>query len=470
MARIFLLAQRNSDHLPSWVKRRVREVMGGSITIDLDSIEDWSRPLLQGPNIDPLSWPKPQYDEAGPIAIGPHRLDDKATDIRCLLATESLDAGGMDEVVGFLARGLPKFGFRVAVLHTPTDRLSPPGRLGRLLRDEGVEVVDLEKENCETWIRNWAPDVLSVHGAPEWVLEAAVACSVPTIETLHGMHNQFNVAASEVAGRREKLTGLVSVSEMVRQQYLSIDDKCDPETIVTIPNGIIAQHQQRIPRQDARRLLGLGDEYLFVSLSRHCVQKNTYGLASAFSEVAEAVPGAHLLISGRPDDIAYAGQVARLKGKMRHGARLHLRDHTPHPGVLLSAADGFVLDSFFEGWALSSMESLTAGVPVIMSDVGGAREQLAGRPDWGLLVSNPLGNPLRVDWESMTAARFRRQSNQEELAAAMISFTRDNTWDLSGRSIKSRAAERFDGDLCLRRHAFVLKTAAAGQLIDLGDL
>jgi hypothetical protein len=70
----------------------------------------------------------------------------------------------------------------------------------------------------------------------------------------------------------------------------------------------------------------------------------------------------------------------------------------------------------------------------------------------------------------MTAARFRRQSNQEELAAAMISFTRDDTWDLSGRSIKSRAAERFDGDLCLRRHAFVLKTAAAGQLIDLGDL
>jgi len=465
MAQVFLLAQRNSALVPTLVKRRLRGILSRAVTVDVTSVEDWSRPLVPGSDAPSVVWPAPTYNVASETGMDPKRRVRGETEIRCLLATESLDAGGMDEVVAFLARGLPQFGLRVAVLHTPTNSSSALGRLGRVLSAEGVEVVDLDRGNCATWIRKWRPDVISVHGAPDWVLEAASECSVPTIETLHGMHNQFNAAPSEVASRRELLTGLVCVSEMVRQQYLAIDDHCDPDSVVTIPNGVLAQRQQTIPRSHARSLMGLGDEYLFVSLSRHCVQKNTYGLASAFSRVADVVPEAHLLICGRPDDTAYAGQVARLKGKMRHGDRLHLRDHTPHPGVLLSAADGFVLDSFFEGWALSSMEALIAGLPVIVSEVGGAREQLAGRPEWGLLVSNPLGNALEVDWDAMSSARFQRQSNHEELVAAMVSFSRDPAWDLSRRSFALDAAERFDGVLCLRRHATVLKAAAAKEPI-----
>lgn len=465
VARFFLVAQRNSAFVPARVKRLMPGLLSRAIAANVSTVEDWSRPLVDGPDAPPVRWPESSHAEARSTGTVACRRDSGGDEIRCLLATETLDAGGMDEVVAFLTRGLPQFGFRVAVLHTPTDSSSVLGRLGRVLREEGAEVVDLDRENCATWIRNWRPDVLSVHGAPEWLLEAAAACSVPTIETLHGMHNQFNAAASEVARRRELLAGLVSVSEMVRKQYLAIDVQCDPDSVVTIPNGVGAPRQQSMPRKQARELLGLRDEHLLVSLSRHCVQKNTYGLASAFSRVAETVPDAHLLICGRPDDTAYAGQVASLRDKMRHGDRLHLRDHSPHPGVLLSAADGFVLDSFFEGWALSSMEALIAGIPVIVSEVGGAREQLEGRPDWGLLVSNPMGNPLAVDWDSMTAARFQRQSNQDELVEAMVSFSRDNIWDLSQQSFAPDAAARFDGDLCLRRHAEVLRAAAAGEPI-----
>lgn len=464
MARFILLAQRNSALVPERVKRRMRGMVSRAFTAHFTTVEDWSRPLVHGPDAPPVRWPEPLY-AGDKTAIGRQRREDGVSEIRCLLATETLDAGGMDEVVAFLARGLPQFGLRLAVLHTPTDSSSPLGRLGRVLLEEGVEVVDLASDNCENWIRNWRPDVLSVHGAPDWVLEAGAACSVPIVETLHGMHNQFNADPAEVASRRELLAGLVSVSEMVRQQYLAIDHQCTPDSVVTIPNGVQAKRQQTVPREQARAMLGLGDEHLFVSLSRHCLQKNTYGLASAFSRVADAIPEAHLLICGRPDDTAYAGQVARLKSKMRHGGRLHLRDHSPHPGVLLSAADGFVLDSFFEGWALSSMEALIAGIPVIVSDVGGAREQLAGHPEWGLLVSNPLGNALEVDWASMSAARFERQSNQEELVAAMVSFARDQAWDTSRQSFASDASARFDGNLCLQRHAQVLEAAAAGAPI-----
>lgn len=447
----------------------VRGQLSRAVSLDMAPVADWTKPLIPDDTSGRIQWPDPVSADAAYPGSPPRRRGQGSADVRCLIVTETLDAGGLDEVVGFLARGLPQFGLSVAILHAPTDGVRPLGRLGQVLRKEGIEIDTVSRENCESWIRDWKPDVLSIHGAPNWVLEAAARCSVPAIETLHGMHNEFNAATSEVAGRRQLLAGLVSVSEMVRRQYLAIHGSCDPASVVTIPNGVPAHRQQAMPREQARKILGLHDEYLFLSLSRHCIQKNTYGLAAAFSRVAGTVPQAHLLICGRPDDTAYAGQVAGLKGKMQNGDRLHLRDHSPHPRLLLSAADGFVLDSFFEGWALSSMEALVAGVPVIISDVGGAVEQLTDRPEWGRLVPNPLGNPLEVDWESMTAARFQRQTNQDELVEAMISFTRDEMPDRTRGSFAAEAAERFDGALCLRRHAGVLKAAAVGEPIALAQ-
>ncbi|BCW68853.1 hypothetical protein NicSoilB4_36160 [Arthrobacter sp. NicSoilB4] len=467
VTRTFLFMQRHSTLVPAGVRQLVRGHLSRSLTLEIAPVEDWAKPLVPASTQGQIQWPDPVTAEVAHPPNPPHGQDQGSANVRCLIATETLDAGGMDEVVGFLARGLPQFGLSVAVLHTPRDRATPLGRLGQVLRKEGIEIASVGRENCEAWIRDWKPDVLSIHGAPNWVLEAAARCSVPAIETLHGMHNEFNAATSEVAGRRQLLAGLVSVSEMVRRQYLAIHSGCDPASVVTIPNGLPAHRQQAVPREQARKILGLNDEYLFLSLSRHCIQKNTYGLASAFSRVAGTVPQAHLLICGRPDDTAYAGQVVGLKDRMQNGDRLHLRDHSPHPRVLLSAADGFVLDSFFEGWALSSMEALVAGVPVIISDVGGAVEQLADRPEWGRLVPNPLGNPLEVDWESMTAARFQRQTNEDELVEAMVSFTRDQMTDRTAGGFAAEAAARFDGVLCLRRHADVLKAAALGDPISL---
>lgn len=459
--KLLLLGQRNSRLVPGPLKRFVGGVIHSTLHFKAPVLEGWDRPLVPGHTPTPPPW-KLAEEVAGDlrqVRVLPHAV---RRELRCLIATESLDAGGMDEVVAFLARGLPCLGLRIAVAHTPQPSRqtfqTKQNRLGQQLIEEGIEVVRLGPDDCQEWFRKWCPDVVSAHGTPLWVLEAAVACSIPVVETLHGMHNQFNADPSKVMERRRLLTGLVSVSSMIREQYLAIDVECEPDFIVNIPNGVLARRRLNPPRDCARKLLGLGDEYLFVSLARHCLQKNSFGLASAFSEVAQVVPNAHLLICGRPDDYSYAAQVLDLKGRMRHGDRLHLRDHTRQPGVLLAAADGFVLNSFFEGWALASMEALVAGVPVVISDVGGGREQLAGRPHWGRLVSNPLGDPLKVDWESMAAARFRPQPNKEELVAAMLSFPRDRAW-MSGDDLAIDAAERFDGQVCLGRHAAALQAA-----------
>ena len=249
-----------------------------------------------------------------------------------------------------------------------------------------------------------------------------------------------------------------------RRQYLDLNLTFPLERIVTIPNGVDDWRRTPGNRDWARARWGVRDEYVFVSLGRHCLQKNTYGLVAAFEDVAERHPEAHLVIAGRPDDAVYFTQVMRLRAALACRDRIHLRDHTSNPAELLALADGFVLDSFFEAGPLVSMEALHAGVPVVISEVGEAREQVGDGGTRGHVVPNPLGDPLRVNWETIREARYARQVNREALVAAMSSLIADRAiWLAARQRLMSESTARFHPDVCLRSHARVLAAAASGE-------
>jgi glycosyltransferase involved in cell wall biosynthesis len=443
-------------------------------------IEDWSGPLVRresGPAETHAGLTGASHAVSGPDVVEPDSscapggfIAADLPAVRCLLVTCALDVGGMDEVVAFLARRLPGHGIETAVLHArpdPSTSGEPTGRLGRMLRSSGIDVHEASEADASEWIERWHPDVISSHGSPselDWVLDIAERIEVPYVDTLHGGHEMIAADWSEVAARGSRLAAVVAVCELLRQQYLAGNPEFPPERIVAISNGIDDERRSSGDRTLSRRRLGLEGEYLFVSLARYCLQKNTYALLGAFSDVARRRPEAHLVIAGRPDDIPYYRQTARLRATLPCRAQIHLRDHVAAPGQLLAAADGFVLDSFFEGGPLVSMEAMFAGVPVVLSDVGAAREQVGGDPGRGYLVSNPLGDPTGLDWESMGAMRYRRQGNRDEFATAMeqLIVSRD-AYSANRESLAAESAERFSADTCLAQHAALLRAVAAGD-------
>jgi glycosyltransferase involved in cell wall biosynthesis len=446
-------------------------------------IRDWSTPLI-GPNGDShglaqmigATDPAPRPDEAGPLLL-PHNggFGGEVPALRCLLVTSRLDAGGIEEVVAFLARRLPTRGLRTAVLHA-TPESDPEeqalGRIGRMLQLSGIEVHKADAKGAPGWIERWRPNVISAHGAPSWVFDIARRTGVPYVDNLHGMYRLFGADwrwhSHATPGR--DLSAVVAVSELVRRDYLCNNPGFTAERIVMIPNGVDDERRSRGDRSLARERLGLTGEYLFVSLARHCLQKNTYGLVTAFGQLARHRPEAHLVIAGRVDDSRYYRNVLKLRDGMSCRDRVHVRDHIASPADLLAAADGFVLDSFFEGWSLAAMEALFAGVPVVLSDVGGAREQVGDDPSRGYLVSNPLGDPLNVDWESVAAVRFRPQVNCDELASAMELLVANRDAYLSNcAELATESASRFSADACLVRHAAVLSAVAAGNALPTAD-
>ena len=153
----------------------------------------------------------------------------------------------------------------------------------------------------------------------------------------------------------------------------------------------------------------------------------------------------------------------RLRDEMPCRDRIHLRDNAVAPAELLAASDGFVLDSFFEGWSLASNEALFAGLPVVLSEVGGAREQVGDDLNRGYLAANPLGDPLAVTWESLAAARFRPQVNRDEIVSAMDHLVTHREHYLTNRGrLAAESAARFSADVCLAQHAAVLQAVATG--------
>lgn len=387
--------------------------------------------------------------------------------LRCLIVTSRVDVGGLAEVAALLARKLPDHGMRTAVLDispAPSATGRPSGRIGRALEASGAEIVEADRPRALAWMREWAPDVVSAHGAlPAWALPALCQSGVPCVETLHGMHDMFGANWAAEASRAAGLQAIVAVSELVRQQYLAGNPGFPADRVVTIPNGVDERWRAGADRDAARASLGLGAEFLIVSLARHCLQKNTYALVGAFGEVARWRSEAHLVVSGELEHARYYRRVRRRRESLPCRDRIHLRANAPAPAALLAAADAFALDSFFEGWPLAPMEALCAGVPVVLSDVGGAREQIGGERSRGFLVGNPLGDPLAVDWESAAAARFRPQPNREQLTEAMERVIADRRTYARDRSDLAReSAERFSPERCVRRHAEVLRAAAAG--------
>ena len=342
-------------------------------------------------------------------------MESDARPLHCALVIDELDVGGAGEVVALLARRLPALGISTSVFLTTRGARAP--RTASALASEGIEVTQVKRSSAVTQLRARRPDVISAHEAPAWWIDLASEFEIPYVETLHGMHAFFDAPwasqaiesrnASE-ALRSRKVASVIAVSELVREQYLAISPEIEPARVVTVPNSIESSRVPYLDPAKCRDWLGLQrDEFLFVSLARYSPQKNTYGLISAFDEVADAYPEAHLLMAGRPDDGHYPHQVRQLRDALPGRERIHLRDHAPWPAAPLAAANAFVLDSFFEGWSLASMEALYAGLPVVVSDVGGAREQVGDDGERGRLVSNPIGDPLAVNWRTIRQRALR---------------------------------------------------------------
>jgi glycosyltransferase involved in cell wall biosynthesis len=112
------------------------------------------------------------------------------------------------------------------------------------------------------------------------------------------------------------------------------------------------------------------DGVLVVTMARMVPQKNLHLLITAFKEVLARGVQARLLIVG--DGSEKYALLASAQEYLPHGITFLAWSHDP--ASVLKATDIYVVSSDYEGWGRVCIEALTAGTPLIMTEVGCAGE------------------------------------------------------------------------------------------------
>jgi glycosyltransferase involved in cell wall biosynthesis len=293
--------------------------------------------------------------------------------------------GGVARVVTDLVRQQVRAGIR------PVVACPPQGRLPGLAAQAGAVVhpwpadrapgprLAAEVRTAARLIRDSGPHVVHAHSAKAGLAgRLAVRGRVPTVfqphawsfDAVQGTSAELALTWERYGTRWTTRTLCVSESERSAGEAAGIRARWS-----VIRNGIDLTHftARAGGRAAARSSLpepfrAPADAPLVVCVGRLCRQKGQDVLLRAWPAVAAAVPGARLVLVGDGPDGA----------DLRRGAP---------PGVLfagdradtrpwLHAADLAVLPSRWEGIALAPLEAMACGLPVVVSDVSGARESL----------------------------------------------------------------------------------------------
>ncbi|CAG1017467.1 phosphatidyl-myo-inositol dimannoside synthase [Burkholderiaceae bacterium] len=296
---------------------------------------------------------------------------------------ESLDIGGLENVVIALARAQRARGHEVRIVC-----LWHPGALAASASGEGIAVSSADKRpgfdlralrRLRGKICDDGADVLHSHNpmahyyAVAATLGRRAAC---VLNTRHGM------GSGRLDARRERLYRFalrasdfgVSVCEAAQERFVA-HGVIPADQAVVVPNGIdLARFQPRdeIASARLRHELGLpAGGTLFGTVGRLNEAKQQHLLLKALRQLLDGGVAASLVMVGDGELRGALEAECRRLGLEPHVRLLGARSDVPD---LLAAMDVFMLPSRTEGYSLALVEASAAGLPIIASDVGGNRE------------------------------------------------------------------------------------------------
>ena len=238
---------------------------------------------------------------------------------------------------------------------------------------------------------------------------------------------------------------VIANAEAVRRQL--IEEGVRAEKILTLHNGLDQERvraQRRMQRDETLFLLGLPTqpERRFVTIVanvQHRVKDHPTFLRAA-ARVHAAVPEAAFVIAGEGKLMESLHELAAQLGLERE---VSFTGRCEKVAELLSISEVCVLSSKAEGFSNSILEYMAAGRPVVVTDVGGAREAV---------VDGETGYVVSAGDDEAMAARIIELLREPERARAM------------GQRGKSIVEEKFSCQAQLERTLALYDRLLAGTV------
>jgi glycosyltransferase involved in cell wall biosynthesis len=288
----------------------------------------------------------------------------------------SFGVGGQERVALDLAIGQKALGHRVGVMSLAP---APDGALADEFAAAGIDIMRVEKRaqgidptltaRIGLALKKRGVDVVHTHN-PMPLIYAAPAARLVGAAAIHTKHGRNPANFSNRALRRvaaQWVNFFVAVSDITAEQALAQHD-CPPSKLRTIPNGI--RLERYVPdakaRAETRAELGLGDAWVVGTVGRLDEFKNQRMLIRAMAPMLSQT--CRLVIVGDgPSRSEVEAEVARLP-EPRFCVLTGRRMDVPR---IMPAFDVFALSSTSEGLPLVVPEAMSAGLPVVATEVGG---------------------------------------------------------------------------------------------------
>lgn len=377
-------------------------------------------------------------------AVGPRMaaagLADSTCELRIGFVLHVMQVAGAEVLVAETIRRL-----RATIVPTVLC-LDGVGALGERMQTEGVDVIALSRRpgldfsvarRMAKVIRARRLQVLHAHQYTPFFYGALAArlanIGTRVIFTEHGRHYPDVISwkrrlANRVVFDRlaDRITGVCDFSA----RGLAEHDGFSRSRIEVIENGIdLARYQTPVDRKALRLRLRLDPARRYVaSVARLHPVKDHRTLLEAFSHVAQIASDVDLLLVGDGPLRSELEQQASALGIASRVCFTGLRDDVPD---ILAAIDVFTLSSLSEAASITLLEAMAAGVPVVVTDVGGNGEIIRDGLD-GLLTP-------RGDARALADALTKVLSNRP----FAVSLGRSGAERVSSRYQLNRTIERY---------------------------
>ena len=308
--------------------------------------------------------------------------------------------GGIARVVHDLSKRLIKDGHEVTVV-TYRDNADVP----EYENDKGVNVYRVDNymihpNNFIDWIMQLnfnmlskATEIINKEGgfdvihAHDWLVTYAAkslknAYDIPIVATIHateaGRNSGIHDETQRYINDTEWLLTYEATEVIVNSNYMKNEIQrlfgLPFDKINVIPNGINLSNFTGIERDyDFRRQYAMDNEKIILYVGRLVYEKGVQHLIAAMPKILSNYHDAKLIIAGR------GGMMDELRAE---ASNLGLNDKIYFTGYLNSkqvqkmykCADVAVFPSTYEPFGIVALEAMLAGVPTVVSDVGGLDE------------------------------------------------------------------------------------------------
>lgn len=300
--------------------------------------------------------------------------------------------GGPSKVVKEIAQSLGKTDTSVDVLTTNangTKKLEVPLNTWISQDHYRVRYVDCIHRNdlilsspLGQWLAKHASDYSVVHTHNVFSPTMAIArwvCrkkAIPYVTTPHGMLEPW--ALSYKASKKRLYYKHFEVPSLQTASAIHVLNQQEAEHVSTlgfsqtkiVPNGIYQQEYESLPDSEIfyQKFPGLREKTIVLFLGRIDPKKGLDLLAPAFAQAKQKFPDAHLVVAG-PDSISFLPTV------QDYFDAAGCIDSVTFTGMLtgnikkaaLSAASVYVAPSYSEGFSMSVLEGMAAGLPCIIT-------------------------------------------------------------------------------------------------------